>query len=69
LTFTTMSLARSLDTHLARRLGRLPPCLHLPAEDASQRTGLRLELGVFGGRPENRVDVLDLFLAGLGLTQ
>jgi hypothetical protein len=30
---------------------------------------LLLEIGVLGSRPNNRIDVPDLFLTGLGLTR
>jgi hypothetical protein len=40
-----------------------------PADDPSQLTDLLLEIGVFGNRPQRKVDVPDLFLAGLGLTR
>jgi hypothetical protein len=45
------------------------PKVRPPAENASQLTDLLLEIGVFGSRPHNRLDVPDLFLAGLGLTR
>jgi hypothetical protein len=45
------------------------PNIRPPAENASQLTDLLLEIGVLGSRPNNRVDVPDLFLAGLGLTR
>jgi hypothetical protein len=40
-----------------------------PAKNASQLTDLLLEIGVLGSRPNNRIDVPDLFLTGLGLTR
>lgn len=40
-----------------------------PADNPSQLTDLLLEIGVFGGRPNKKIDVPDLFLAGLGLTR
>jgi hypothetical protein len=40
-----------------------------PAQTASQLVDLLLEIGVLGSRPHNRLDVPDLFLAGLGLTR
>jgi hypothetical protein len=45
------------------------PEVRPPAESASQLTDLLLEIGVLGSRPNNRIDVPDLFLAGLGLTR
>ncbi len=40
-----------------------------PALNPSQLTDLLLEIGVFGRRPNKKIDVPDLFLAGLGLTR
>jgi hypothetical protein len=40
-----------------------------PADNTSQLTDLLLEIGVFGSRPHKKIDVPDLFLAGLGLTR
>ena len=40
-----------------------------PAKNASQLTDLLLEIGVLGSRPNNRIDVPDLFLTGLVLTR
>ena len=40
-----------------------------PADNTSQLTDLLLEIGVFGSRPLKKLDVPDLFLAGLGLTR
>jgi hypothetical protein len=40
-----------------------------PADSAVQLTDLLLEIGVFGTRPNKKIDVPDLFLAGLGLTR
>ncbi len=40
-----------------------------PADNTSQLTDLLLEIGVFGSRPQRKLDVPDLFLAGLGLTR
>ena len=45
------------------------PNVRPPAENAQQLTDLLLEIGVLGSRPNNRIDVPDLFLAGLGLTR
>jgi hypothetical protein len=45
------------------------PKVRPPAENAAQLTDLLLEIGVLGSRPHNRLDVPDLFLAGLGLTR
>jgi hypothetical protein len=45
------------------------PHVRPPAVNASQLTDLLLEIGVLGSRPNNRIDVPDLFLAGLGLTR
>src|SRR5271165_2094468 len=45
------------------------PRVRPPAENASQLTDLLLEIGVFSSRQDNRLDVPDLFLAGLGLTR
>ncbi len=45
------------------------PTVRPPADNASQLTDLLLEIGVLGSRPHNRLDVPDLFLAGLGLTR
>ncbi len=39
------------------------------ADNPSQLTDLLLEIGVFGSRPHKKIDVPDLFLAGLGLTR
>jgi len=40
-----------------------------PADNSFQLTDLLLEIGVFGSRPNKKIDVPDLFLAGLGLTR
>jgi hypothetical protein len=40
-----------------------------PADNPSQLTDLLLEIGVFSIRPQKRIDVPDLYLAGLGLTR
>ena len=40
-----------------------------PADNAVQLTDLLLEIGVFGTRMNKRLDVPDLYLAGLGLTR
>ena len=45
------------------------PNIRPPAQTASQLVDLLLEIGVLGSRPHNRLDVPDLFLAGLGLTR
>jgi hypothetical protein len=45
------------------------PNVRPPAENASLLTDYLLEIGVLGSRPKNRLDVPDLFLAGLGLTR
>ena len=45
------------------------PNIRPPAQNASQLVDLLLEIGVLGSRPHNRLDVPDLFLAGLGLTR
>ena len=45
------------------------PSVRPPADNPSQLTDLLLEIGVFGSRPNKRIDVPDLFLAGLGLTR
>jgi hypothetical protein len=45
------------------------PLVRPPAENASLLTDYLLEIGVLGSRPNNRIDVPDLFLAGLGLTR
>ena len=46
-----------------------PPDVRPPAQTPSQLVDLLLELGVLGSRPHGRIDVPDLFLAGLGLTR
>jgi hypothetical protein len=45
------------------------PNVRPPADNGSQLTDLLLEIGVLGSRPNSRLDVPDLFLAGLGLTR
>ena len=40
-----------------------------PADNPSQLTDLLLEIGVFSIRPQKKIDVPDLYLAGLGLTR
>jgi hypothetical protein len=45
------------------------PTIRPPADNAPQLTDLLMEIGVFGSRPHKKVDVPDLFLAGLGLTR
>jgi hypothetical protein len=45
------------------------PSVRPPAESPLQLTDLLLEIGVFGIRPNKKIDVPDLFLAGLGLTR
>jgi hypothetical protein len=45
------------------------PSVRPPADNPSQLTDLLLEIGVFGSRPNKKIDVPDLFLAGLGLTR
>jgi hypothetical protein len=45
------------------------PSIRPPADSPAQLTDLLLEIGVFGSRPHKRIDVPDLFLAGLGLTR
>jgi len=40
-----------------------------PADNAAQLTDLLLEIGVLGSRSKKKLDVPDLFLAGLGLTR
>ena len=45
------------------------PLVRPPDENASLLTDYLLEIGVLGSRPNNRIDVPDLFLAGLGLTR
>ena len=43
--------------------------LRPPADNAAQLTDQLLEIGVFGIRPNKKIDVPDLFLVGLGLTR
>jgi len=43
--------------------------LRPPADTAAQLTDQLLEIGVFGIRPNKKIDVPDLFLVGLGLTR
>ena len=45
------------------------PNVRPPAENSAKLADLLLEIGVFGNRPHNRLDVPDLFLTGLGLTR
>ena len=42
---------------------------HPPADDASELVTQLTEIGVFRVRPDDRIDVPDLFMAGLGLSR
>jgi hypothetical protein len=58
-------LERNWDGSWSRDQSNLRP----PADSPLQLTDLLLEIGVFGIRPNKKIDVPDLFLAGLGLTR